>query len=576
MTVVSDRLDGRPEAGPPREALDSDRIVSWTGQLAIGLCLVLAYFLVSLAASPEAHWLTDVGGKTATVEAMVERGDWSTDIGYWAESADPDGAMHPFRHTQQMANGWWVNTTSVLMVFAARPLWQLGGPQLALVLPMLGAAATALAAGAMERRMVGGSGLRSTVVVGLATPVALYALDFWEHSIALACMVGAINLVLGVLDPDSDASEPRRLQALAACGVLFGLASVMRQEAMVYGFVAGLTMVGATLRLRPSLSLLRAPAMAGSTVVVLALNEVFERWYYGGSLRAARSGSAATQVGSSLIPRLEAAIVTAAAPLPEFTPTNYLFAAALIGLIGWFTASAMSGAALRIPGAALLAAVLFLVLRFAALGPTFVPGLVASTPLVVAGVVVGFRTRRTIPLVLALVPLPLIFATQYLGGILPQWGGRYLLLTGTILTAVACAELPRVNRDAFAALALGGLCVTGLGAYWYAERTTELADTWHVIETLSSDGEDVVVWYDPVYARESGAELIGSRWLSTFGRREYGAIDSVLTEMAVDRFVWLSPEGEVDHDFAGFEMVESHGRIDSILGIHAATYVRLN
>jgi len=574
MTVVSDRRAVRPGNQGHDEPGGTGSTVTWTGQLALGACLVVAYFLISLTASPVAHWLTDVGGKSATVEAMVERGDWNTDLGYWAESADPNGALYPFMHTQQMANGWRVNTTSVPMVFAARPLWQLGGPQLALLLPMLGAAVTALAAGAMERRMVGGAGLRSTIVVGAATPVALYAIDFWEHSIALACMVGAINFLLAVVDPESNAGEGQRFRALAACGVLFGLASVMRQEAMVYGFVAGVTMIGFTLRSKPSLTLVRAAVMASSTVLVLATNEVFERWYYGGSLRAARSGSAATQVGSSLIPRIEAAIVTAAAPLPEFTIINYLFAAVLIGLIAWFTTSAWAGASLRIPGGALLAGLLFVVMRFAALGPTFVPGLVASTPLVVAGVVVGIRARRTIPLVLALVPLPLIFATQYLGGILPQWGGRYLLLTGTILTVVACAELPKVNREAFAALALGGLCITGLGAYWYAERTTALADTWETINTLS--GDDVVVWYDPVHARESGAELIGSRWLSTFGRREYGAIDGVLSELDVDRFVWLSPESEAERDFAGFELVESHGRIDSILGTHAATYVREN
>lgn len=562
----------RPRTTPEAPSRASAPGIPWRRQVGIGLALVVCYFLVSLAASPNAHWLTDVGGKSATVEAMVERGDWSTDLGYWAETSDLDGAVYPFIHTQRMPNGWWVNTTSVPLVFAARPLWEIGGPQLALLIPMAFAAIAALAGGAMERRMVGGTGLRSVLVMGLATPVALYALDLWEHSIALALMLLGVNGVLAAIDENTEASEKSRLVALVGAGLAFGTAAVMRQEALVYGFVAGLVMIGCTLRADRRSAPGRVAAMAGTTVAILAANEAFERWYYGGSLRGARSGGVAGQVASSSLDRVQAAIVTAAAPIPSFSATSYLMALLLVGGLVWLTWSAYSEMPLR-PATALLAAVVAMVfLRLLVVGPTFVPGLAASTPLAVVGVVAGFRSRRSRYLALALAPMPLVFLTQYLGGTLPQWGGRYLLLSGAVLTVVACAEFPRVHPVAFRAVALAGLCVTGLGAFWYSVRTNSLDTTWQ--EVASVAGDDVVVWYDPVFARESGAELVGSRWLSTYGTREYDSIGGHLSDLGVHRFVWLSPEDEVGRGFDGFEVMNQHGELTGILGIHATVYER--
>ena len=62
------------------------------------------------------------------------------------EGADPDGLAFPFAHTTKTENGWWVNTTSIPMVLAARPLWALGGPQLILLIPIMAAAGAAVVA----------------------------------------------------------------------------------------------------------------------------------------------------------------------------------------------------------------------------------------------------------------------------------------------------------------------------------------------------------------------------------------------------------------------------------------------
>ena len=83
----------------------------------------------------------------------------------------------------------------------ARPLWSLGGYRGALLLPMLGGVATALAARALARRLAPAASraraeAASFWLVGLASPVAIYALDLWEHTLGLAAMAWAVVLLV--------------------------------------------------------------------------------------------------------------------------------------------------------------------------------------------------------------------------------------------------------------------------------------------------------------------------------------------------------------------------------------------
>jgi len=78
--------------------------------------------------------------------------------------------------------------------YAAYPLYLVGGDRAVLLLPMLGALVCALAARALARRLGGGDGWAAFWIIGLASPVAIYALDFWEHSIGLALMLWGVVL----------------------------------------------------------------------------------------------------------------------------------------------------------------------------------------------------------------------------------------------------------------------------------------------------------------------------------------------------------------------------------------------
>ena len=99
---------------------------------------------------PGGYLGTDTGGKVATLRAMDQRADFDPDIGYWAETLDPTGELHPLYYTNHVGDRW-VNATTLPALLAAQPLYRAGGYRAALALPMLGALACALAAAAPLR-----------------------------------------------------------------------------------------------------------------------------------------------------------------------------------------------------------------------------------------------------------------------------------------------------------------------------------------------------------------------------------------------------------------------------------------
>src|SRR5207302_443109 len=150
----------------------------------------------------------------------------------------------------------WVNVTTLPMLYLADPLYRLGGYRLTLLLPMLGSVLAALAARVLARRL-GGGGWVAFWVVGLASPLAIYALDFWEHSLGVALMAWGVVLLVDVVEGRAG------WRAALGAGLLFGSAATMRTEALVYALVAtGVVCVMLLVRRRG----LVAPALVGVAV----------------------------------------------------------------------------------------------------------------------------------------------------------------------------------------------------------------------------------------------------------------------------------------------------------------------
>ena len=236
---------------------------------------------------------------------MDQHGTLDPDIGYWAGRANPSGDLHPLFYTYRVG-GKWVNVTTLPMLYAAYPLYHVLGDRGALLLPMLGSVLAALAARALARRLGARTGWVAFWTIGLVSPLAIYALDFWEHSFGVAAMLWGVVFMMDVAD------ERAGWRGALAAGALFGAAATMRTEAIVYLVVAaGVTCITVAMRRRSLVTGrgARASMVAGAGVVLVA-NELLERITVGGTLRASRATSTAAEVGTSVATRIREAFTT--------------------------------------------------------------------------------------------------------------------------------------------------------------------------------------------------------------------------------------------------------------------------
>lgn len=449
---------------------------------------------------------TDTGGKVATVERMLERGDWRNDVGYWAEEHDPDGDLHPLYYTSPVGDQW-VNATSMPMLVLARPLYDVGGYQLALLLPIVGSAAAAMAARALAERITPGTGPVAFWLTGLAGPLAIYALDFWEHSIGVALIGWAV--VLG-----TRSIEGHPVAIGAGMGLLLGAAATMRTESVVYAVVVvgGVALHALVVERRVGRPLvLGTSALVGFGLVSVA-NSMLERALVGSAFRADRTAGTVGGVGEDLALRAREALTTGLGLFPSMDDGLLMIGVALCAALVWLALHRGDDRTARLVA---VVVVLFYLLRLVD-GLGFVPGMVAAAPVAVVAVVWGrVEPRARLPLALALAALPLVWIAQYTGGAVPQWAGRYILPSTVILTAVGAACLPRLSRVARAAFVGLSVVVTAFGLMWVSVRTHAIAD--HGDQVVAhADGalvSDLAFWL-----RELGAFYESDRpWLTGQG-----------------------------------------------------------
>ncbi len=515
--------------------------------LAACALLLAIYAGMSLLNDPRAYLGTDTGGKVATLKVMTKRGRLDPDIGYWAERWDPAGRVHPLYYTAHYGRRW-VNATTLPVLYAAYPLYQLGGYRLVLLLPMLGSVLAALAARALARRLSGSDGWVAFWLVGLASPMLVYALDFWEHSIGVAAVAWGVVLLLDVVE------DRRGWPAFLGAGALFGLAATVRTEALVYGFVAVAGACLGALLWRRNVALavgggvlavvgLLVPLLANMALELATVGEPIRFSRAAGTASGAVSGlaSGAGEASSVAGTRVQEALLNAAALNPLLEPLSSLVGFTVLGLlvfVVWRTSrhGEVGPAVLAAVGVGALYAI-----RFAD-GPGFVPGLVGATPLVAVGLVLGWRTRpgRWV-LGVALVSLPLVWATQFPGGATPQWAGRYLLVSGLLAGVTGIVSLPALRPWARNSVVGLAVVVTAFGALWMSIRTHDVA---RALAALNGRPEPVLVSRVGHLAREGGVFYGEHRWLTAPTDADQRFAVHVLEQAGVTRFglVFLSVE----------------------------------
>ena len=541
---VLERSDAEREARPSTPIHWSKR----PGLIAGSLLLI--YVLLAMLVDVNGHLASDTGGKIGSVEAFSESG--SFDLGYWFEEVDPVGRFFPFFSTVQTADGTWINSTTLIMLIPAGFLWSLGGARAILLLPMLGSLLAAFAGRRLHQRLQPGSdGSASMWLIGLASPATVYALTFWEHSFGLGLMLLGITFVLDSCDQDADARS-----ALMA-GLAFGAAATMRQEALVYGFTSGLSIVAVwAIRGRWRQLVARSGAFSAGAIALVAANAALEIAFLDTSLRTARAGATFGSTGGVGATRVVDTIGSTLVALASRNTISWVISALLIGsmialaIAVWKRPPATRQQRIAI-GAVILAWAMWLWL-LTLVGLVAVPGSAVAAPLSIFGIVGALSTKRwRLPLIVGvLLPVPLIMMTAFIGFGFAQWGGRYHLASTAVLVVMGFIWLSIKNPLALRVMLACTVLVTAAGAAFLIQRTNSVGDTVRQFEETTAS-ETVVVWRDPLVAREFAETARGRNWLSAPQPEDQSELSRLLRSQGVASFLWIAPP-DFEDGFVGF------------------------
>lgn len=470
-----------------------------TRPVTAALILMAVYLVLGLVKEPRAHMVTDTGMRAATIRTMELNGGLAPDVGYWAERWDPEGRAHPL--LAQRTERGWVGVGTLPTLYVERALFHLWGIRGALLVPMLGSVLCALGAWYLARSIAVDSAWAVFWIVGLGSPVALYAIDLWDHAIGLGMMTWGIALLLDCRDPDT---KTRWWLRAAGGGLLIGAAMTLRAEVAVFGAVS-LVVVGAALLAmrRPTRALAVGGLFTLAFLVPIGLNQLLEQRALGKVLRPSgglERGTPVRNIMDNSDVRLENAFITTLALGSSLTGPEVVVAGALPALL--ILAIRKARAKDHLAKVAMAGAVvIYMALGLSGFG--FVPSLFVTTPVALVGVLAGWRKPNVRPfLAIAVLALPLVWLTSPTDGAAPQWGGRYVLMSGMLLTPVGVAALwsfPRWLRLSLVGLAVA---VTMFGMSWLFVRTNRVAG---FMEKLEHRPEQVLVSTEGYLWREGGS-----------------------------------------------------------------------
>lgn len=499
------------------------------------MLLLVVYVGLSFLNSTGGSLGTDTGAKVATLAQMSERGDFRPDVGYWAAEWDPDGDYHPLFNTARNDRDEWVNVTTLPMLLVARPLYAVGGYRLALLVPMVGAVAAAWACRAMVLRL--GDERQAEFVfwmVGLASPLVVYALDLWEHSIGVGLGLWALVLLLDV------ALDPAISWRPFAAGALLGIASTMRTESFVIAFVLVASVGLWCLWARRWTAVLSVGVLSVVGFgLPWVLNGALER-SLGGNSRAERVAGVTGSTGDLALRVREAAVTWFGVPglgYPQSVVAGVIIVGSIVGVVLMSRSSIPRG----VPLAAAVGVVCAVVVGSAGLG--FVSGALITSPMAVVAVISARRlpAMQVWLVVTAFVMTVLIWRFQYTGGAGPQWGGRYILVPTMILTVVGGMQVARLERPIRTGVVLACAVVSMFGLAWMQLRTHAVDE---FFANLTAMPDDVIIATNGFLVREAGAASDDRLYLSVGGRANVEGAVRVVANSGQATFAVLTMPGE--------------------------------
>jgi hypothetical protein len=185
--------------------------------------------------------------------------------------------------------------------------------------------------------------------------------------------------------------------------------------------------------------------------------------------------------------------------------------------------------------------------------------------LAVVGLTVAWTARRwRIAGAIAVSAMPLVWLAQYSGGANPQWGGRYLLVSGTLLVvggAVILSATPGRARVAFVAL---GVFVTLGGVAWLSQRSHAVASA---MPAMAVDSDTVLISREAHLLREGGDFYrADQRWLTAVNDEELDRALSIADRIDARHVELVARAGRKEPKrVGGYELV-SRERVEFLPG----------
>ncbi len=282
------------------------RRADWPTAAALGLVAGVYVWLAFFYLPPGVYWSPDIGYKRIQA-ANVRFNPWlDLTIDYPGRRLDPELKYIPFRYTfYYLWQGRIHFAQPPAVAVLGSPFISLLGDRGEPIVPLLAGLICVWLVTQLMRALDLGPAWAGVLLAGLATPLAIYSLFLWEHSLGVALGLGAVALAL---DQSVETLRVSREWKLILSGLLIGLAASVRKELMLLALVLGAALMAQALRRRQSWKELALWAAAG--LGALSLYELFSY----------------LNSGQLVPPEFRISVV------PEFTPRAYLLAHGLSSL----------------------------------------------------------------------------------------------------------------------------------------------------------------------------------------------------------------------------------------------------
>lgn len=192
----------------------------------------LLYLLSLIVTGPLVFLTSDIGLRYLQLQSLIESRGLSLAIPYGAAAYDPTLAHVPYYFAYSILEGAIYLHVSPFFPLLAAPAVALAGPLGLPLIPVGGAMVTAWASHDLVRLYGGERPRLALLTVLFATPLLIYTLLFWDHTLGVALTTLAL---LGV----GRGVERGDGRALFLGGLAAGLALGQRPEAYLFGAALG-------------------------------------------------------------------------------------------------------------------------------------------------------------------------------------------------------------------------------------------------------------------------------------------------------------------------------------------------